>query len=140
MNKPDVNPRLERALLHHYGTQNRVPMFMFAFCFLLACSVAVWAMITRPDRLWLSTPIVALGIPSAIGAVIFDVLLILSRRQHLVEKLRAGTQIRSVQRGANSVHAELVDGQVSTLQSADADELARIEELLRMQMTNANAH
>ena len=132
-----MDPKLERALLQHYGAQNRVLIGMFWFCFALACGVAAWAMITRPDRLWLSTPIIVLGIPSAIAAVVVDVLLILSRRRHLVEKLRAGTQIRSVQRGANSVHAELVDGQLSTLRSKDEDELARIEKLLRLQMEAA---
>ena len=137
MDRPDVNPTLERALLQHYGAQNRGLMFAFWFCFLLACAVAAWAMITRPDRLWLSTPIVVLGIPSASGAVIFDVLLILIRKRHLVEKLRAGTQIRSVQRGATSVHAELIDGQISTLESENGDELARIEKLLRVQMEMA---
>jgi hypothetical protein len=82
--------------------------------------------------------VVAVGIPCAIGAVIFDLLLIFSRREHLLEKLRAGTQIRSVQRGAHAtIFVELADGRMSTLQSPDGNELARIEELLRRQMETA---
>lgn len=138
MKRPDVSPHLERALLQHYGAQNRMYMFMFALCFVVAASVAAWAMFTRPDDLLLSTPIVALGIPCAIGAVIFDVLLIFSRRQHLVEHLRSGIQIRRVEREPHStIFIELADGRISTLHVADGNELARIEELLRRQMEMA---
>jgi hypothetical protein len=135
---PNMNPKLERALLQHYGAQHRAHLFMFAFCFVVAVLVAGWVMITRPDRFWVSTPVVAVGIPCAIGAVIFDLLLIFSRREHLLEKLRTGTQIRSVQRGANAtIFVELADGRTSALQSPDGNELARIEELLRRQMEMA---
>lgn len=142
MKRPHVNPKLERALLQHYGAQNRTHLFLFGLCFIVAVCVAAWVMITRPDHILFNGPVVALGIPAAIGAVVFDVLLIMSRRQHLLEMLRAGTQIRRVWRAdqgavinANpALVIELVDGRMSTLQSSDDKQLARMEKLLRVQM------
>ena len=129
-----MNAHLERALLEHYGAQNRTHLFVFALCFVVASIVAAWVMITRPDEGFLSLPVVAVGIPCVIGIVISDVILLFNRRGHLLHKMRAGMQIRSVQRGTQptpTIFVELADGRMSTLQSRDGKQLARIESLLR---------
>jgi hypothetical protein len=129
-----VHAPLEHVLLEHYGRQNRTLLVWFACCFVTAAIVAAWAMIARPDELWLSPPILAVGVPAVVGAVVSDVLLAMSRRQHLLASLRAGIPIRRVQRNAYAIHVELADGRVNTLQGPDVKQLERIEELLHIQM------
>jgi hypothetical protein len=138
--KQRLNQRLEDLLLEHYGAQNRTHLFVFWLCFVVAAVVAAWVMIKRPDEGLFSLPVVAVGIPSVIGIVISDVILLLNRREHLVHKMRAGIAVRRVQRAAHAVptiFVELADGRMTTLQSPDDQQLARIEKLLRVQMETA---
>ena len=160
---PYVNEYLERALLEYYARYRRRDVKIGAVGAIAMVLAALYVVAAKPDDGWLSTPTAVLGLPGAFG-FLFGLGSYLTRRPVLLDHVRTGIPIQRVRRAdrpldvrtsllvravsgesrihVNDVHTlyvDFCDGRASALPSlGDDKQLARIEELLRIQMTKAN--
>ena len=161
---PYVNEYLERALLEYYARHRRRDVKIAAVSVVAMVLAALYVVVAKPEDGWLSTPTAVLGLPGVLGFV-FCAWSYLTCRPVLLDQVRTGIPIQRVRRADRPVHVraglliralsgeskihvndiptlyvDFSDGRASALPSlGDVKQLVRIEELLRVQMTKANA-
>ena len=148
VDRPFINPSLERALVAYYRREQRRSILLMLAC-LAAIAIAVaWVLVVNPPEGWFNKVVAFFGIPGAAG-LLFATWSLLSHRAHLLERVRTGIPIQRVRRGrapirstddVPTIYVEFADGRTDSLYAlGDAQQMTQIEELLRMQMATADA-
>lgn len=135
-----MSPELENALFAYYRKRRLRDLLciVIASCCLLP---AIFGALATPVD---ARPIAAFGIPGALGLLI-GLVSLGSHRAYLLAKLRGGTPIGDIRRGASSMdehpaqkaaslHVDFTDGTSASLSGLRAEELTHLEALLRSQI------
>lgn len=147
LDRPFVNPNLERALFAYYRRQRRRDVLMLvASCAGVLLAVA-WVVLVQPPEGWFNKVVAFFGIPGAAG-MLFATWSLLGHRAYLLERIRTGVPIHHVRRSRTplrsvddipTIYVEFADGRTNSLYGlGDAQQMTHIEELLRRQMNKAS--
>lgn len=138
---PYVIPDLERALLDCQRRQRWLDVIPFAILVSVTVLLVLFVLEYDFGRETKRAPL--LGVfagPCAFGSAIMGFGLVRKRPQPLLERLRTGIPIRRVHRDdAPALHVEFADGSGVTLSSVRRRHLARVEQLLHLQMATGSA-
>jgi len=138
---PYVNPHLERALLDLYRKQHRLDFIPFGILVVVTVLLVVWVLTVDPNKEMRRLPL--LGVvagPCAFGSAIMGYSVLRRRPKPLLDRIRTGIPIREVRRdGIAALHVHFADGSTQVLALGNLKQLARIEELLAVQMVAGSA-
>lgn len=148
VDRPFINPSLERALVAYYRRQRRRDILLL-LASIVAVSIAIaWVVVVQPPEGWFNKVVAFLGIPGAAGALFFTWSL-LGHRAYLLDRIRTGVPIHHVRRSQTplrsvddvpTIYVEFADGRTNSLYGlGDAQQMTQLEELLRLQMIKADA-